>query len=683
MSIKKAMIVTPLIVALVYAVSWAVPPLRILRVISGLVLLTFIPGFAVYLLIKRSALEVLETITVSMAISPIVAGVLVSLLLIAGLGWNISIAVVMAICVGIVWIFAFKRVEFELEGNTRTFVILISVLLLIAVAASIFHISSAYYRMRSDAWHQGEMAYEILARGVPPLEPTYEGRLPQYYWLYEAYAAILHRATTLGPFEAMSIVSAQFLILAGLSIYLISGLFRKSFAQNISAVVFTILGGSSLGYGLWILRSLTGDVKMWEEISRNFYLINGGVLGTTAYVNSMGGVAWIVAKYMHSNPMVIGSVLFMLLVYFILGYISDRKASWLLLSFVSLVGVLLIHAISGIAFMVICGPAAFLVYLVKRRSPDLGSFKPILAIYAVFLLALIVSIPYLYPILGQRAEVQSMQQGGGILSMLGNPVQRLMAIGASSLVFIPLAIPSIASLFRKGSVKSLFFLLMIACMLLYTLLGPGTYHVMRKFYFYSYVFLAIMGSWTIPVVLKRFWTGSIRRLVVVLLMAIIFLPTPAILVYGWITDPTNTTDERDRAVMKEKDKEVYRWIRENTPIDAFIVDNKDRTFVLVFGQRRTYQYVSDYKLAWRQDERERANRSLVMENIYSQNDLEPFARERLQAIEEPVYVLVRKEDFEDQTLILDKIEKYPGVFERVYGDDESAVYRVIKSWSAE
>ena len=83
MSIKKAMIVIPLVAALVYAISCGIPPLRILRIISGFALLTLIPGFALCLLIKRIGLELVETITVSMAISPIVVGVLGSLLLMA------------------------------------------------------------------------------------------------------------------------------------------------------------------------------------------------------------------------------------------------------------------------------------------------------------------------------------------------------------------------------------------------------------------------------------------------------------------------------------------------------------------------------------------------------------------------------------------------------------------------
>ena len=272
-----------------------------------------------------------------------------------------------------------------------------------------------------------------------------------------------------------------------------------------------------------------------------------------------------------------------------------------------------------------------------------------------------------------------MQHGSGILAMMGNPAGRLAAIGLSALLFIPLAIPSIASLLRKGSARNLFFLLMVACLLLCTLFIPGTYQTMEKFYFYAFIFLAIMGSWTIPVILKRYWTSGIRKSAIVLLMAIVFLPTPAILVYGWITDPTHNASEHDRTMMAEKDKEVYRWIRENTPIDAFIVDNKDRTFMLVFGARRTYQYVSDVPPAWRQDARERERRNRVLESIYSAGDLEPFALERLRAIEEPVYILVRKEDFEDQSPILDKMNRYPEVFERVYGDDESTVYMVIRS----
>ena len=132
-------------------------------------------------------------------------------------------------------------------------------------------------------------------------------------------------------------------------------------------------------------------------------------------------------------------------------------------------------------------------------------------------------------------------------------------------------------------------------------------------------------------------------------------------------------------MMREKDKDVYKWTRENTPVDAFIVDNKDRTFMLVFGRRRTYQYVSDFLRAWDQDPRERENRNRVMANIYSPNDLESFTVERLQAIDEPVYVLVRKEDFEDPHLILDKMDSYPRFFQREYGDNESTVYRVTMS----
>lgn len=673
------MIVLPAIATLVYAVSCAIPALGILRIVTGFALLALVPGLAVYLPIRRRGFEAVETLAVSMAISPIVVAVPVSLLLIAGAGWTLSIALVLAASLFAVWLFAMRMGEVEPGGDRRAFTILVSVLVLLAIVASIPHISSIYYRMRSDAWHQGEMVYEILARGLPPMEPAFEGQLPQYYWLYQAYVTIMHKATTADPFTMMSLVSAQFLVLMGLAIYLVSRLFVDTLGRNMAAVIFTILGGSSFGYLLWLPRCLIGDNRGWGEISGSLAQIQKGVIGTTSFINNAGGVAWIVAKYMHSNPMVIASVLFMLLVYFVLRYVEDRRGSWLALSFVSLTGALLFHAISGIAFMVISAPAVFVVWLMKRRSPDFGSFRPVLALYAVFFLATIVSLPYLYPIIGQRSEVQSMQQGGGILAMMGSPVRRAAAIGMSCLVFIPLAIPSVASLARKRSPKNLFFLAMTAFLLLYTLFGPGTYHMMRKFYFYAFVLVAIMGSWTIPAVMKRFWTSLPKKLLLVFLMAIVYLPTPAVLIYGWATDPANADFEHENHLMAEKNKAVYRWVREQTPVDAFIVDNGNRTYMLVFGQRRTYQYVSDFPLAWRQDPREREMRDLVLADIYSPDDLGAATRERLLAVEQPLYILVRKEDFEDESPILDKMERQEGIFERVYEDGESTVYRVTKT----
>ena len=122
--------------------------------------------------------------------------------------------------------FAFRGIKFELRENARIYVLVLSVAVFLAAAAAMFPIMSEFHRMRSDAWHQAEMVYEILARGVPPLEPSYQGLAPQYYWFYQLYVAILSKVSTLGPFEIMSIVSAQFLFLAVLSIYLLSALFR-------------------------------------------------------------------------------------------------------------------------------------------------------------------------------------------------------------------------------------------------------------------------------------------------------------------------------------------------------------------------------------------------------------------------------------------------------------------------
>ena len=338
--------------------------------ITGFALLAFVPGFALYLLIKRSSLELLETFTVVAAISPVIVSVVVSLLLISGIGWSVSIAAVLAVSVGIVWSFAFKRGEFVIEGNTRTFVALVSILVFLAIAASSFHISSAYYRLRGDAWHQGEMVNEILARGVPPLEPTYQGLLPQYYWLYEAYAAIVHKASGIGVFGGdvphIGAVSGSRRIEHLPALEPFQGIVRPERIRRPvhhsrrKLVRLSVLGA----------QELRGEKRGWAEISASFHLVHTGVLGTSSFVANPGGYAWIVAKYMHSNPMVIASVLFMLLPYFILRYFSDRKASWLPLSFVSLVGALLFHPISGIVFMAMCGPAAFLVYLAKRKSPD-------------------------------------------------------------------------------------------------------------------------------------------------------------------------------------------------------------------------------------------------------------------------------------------------------------------------
>jgi hypothetical protein len=105
----------------------------------------------------------------------------------------------------------------------------------------------------------------------------------------------------------------------------------------------------------------------------------------------------------------------------------------------------------------------------------------------------------------------------------------------------------------------------------------------HKFAFLVFVPLALLGAGALPgaaATAERRW-GRARAVAVA---AVLFGTTPALTLAGFLADPTGATDPR--VTLSAEEAALYRWIREETPLDAVFVDDRSRDLVMVHGRRR-------------------------------------------------------------------------------------------------
>jgi hypothetical protein len=275
----------------------------------------------------------------------------------------------------------------------------------------------------------------------------------------------------------------------------------------------------------------------------------------------------------------------------------------------------------------------------------------------------IVLSPYLYAVLHGKDSGQMLP--------FGLSFKRTLGIFISCALGFILAVFQVKRFFAERDPGARFFriaaLFVIGYCLIIVLPGPNMFDKPPFFVFYP---LAVAGGWTLAGLPESGRKFLGKKVVVVLLFIVLFLPVNLLAILGYFnTSPKVTLDQWER--------DVTEWVKENTSREAVFIDRGNHVFLAVAGPRRYYFGKNSYADMWGYNSEEINRRRQARDNLYSGAPLESSTFVAFAEVIPDLYVIVRKN--ENQTGYAEEIARFSGRLKRVFSSGPVSVYEVDKA----
>jgi hypothetical protein len=335
------------------------------------------------------------------------------------------------------------------------------------------------------------------------------------------------------------------------------------------------------------------------------------------------------------------------------SYLSRRRASYLVLVFLSMLAMVTFHTLfASIMIGGLCG-GVFLLLAFRRGAVNV---RALLALVAVSLAATAVAAPYLYSITHLKESEHffpirlMVEKTGGIIITCA-----LVAV---------LAVYQARRLWRDKSTAAHFLVFTtIALIIVGNLIElPGS-NKFDKPVFFIFFPLAVVGGWTFADRLVLASKASRRR--VALAAFLLLVPVNAIALLGYVNTERipHTTVAEDR---------LAEWVRENTARDAVFFDDEERAVLLVTAPRRYYWGRAAYAEQWGYPKDEMERRRNLHEGLLN-GELTPEIFRALASMPHDAYFIAHDSVRPSGQRVFDR---YPALFERVFSDGSIHLFRV-------
>ncbi len=596
----------------------------------------------------------------------LVAGVLLSPVLLGGvvagaalLGLNVSLSVDVAILAGaLVLVVDAARSrrrpadpeDLELDALGRwpwliggAFAVLVAAVLL----------PEAYRRITSDAWFHTAVVFEIERSGLPPLDPYFAGLPLQYFWFFHAALLAFRHAAGIAPATTMTlfnILAVALTVVAAARVGRVLGFSRKG---GTWAGILMLLGLGGLFWLLFPVRLATvfvGESRGWDALGRIFHIFPLTPLSPTRLTQVLGSDGFILKKYLVGTPVSWTLPLILAAAAAAMLYLRRGRRTDLALYFLTSAAAIFLHIIVGGASMAaLLGGAglAFVFGFARRRA---------LVLAAAGTLSFAVALPYILSLTVASGSADTAFPLGL------NPRYWLSLPGTLGGVLF-LSWPLWKRLPRKPEHRLLLFWAVTASVyaIFANLPGGNQYD---KPPIILFVPLALAAGFALPGLWAR--TQGRRRTLLLLFLVLFLVPENAL---RWSAFAFEATPPEFAHV----NRDLYRWIREDTPRNAIFIDTKDRADVLVRGPRRQFWGTEAYAMHFSYSDEVLDPRRAVVAAVYGDEPVTPEELAPLGAMDGPVYVIAREADHPG---IGARLLAQPDLFTPVYEGDGVRVFAV-------
>ncbi len=645
--------------------------------ISGSIQAFILPGFVLLLFLGDKERHWFDDIVLSALLSPIL--LTASTLLIAGLGLPMERS--LRIFLFLVYLFLgialvagrFKKAGSKLRVPWSIPVVCAAFAGLIAAC---FAVNPDLLR-RSDAWYHASLTSEILARGVPPMEPVLADFQIKYMWYYHFFIASLIRLSHLPLFAAMGL----FNVMAAFSFPYLLARYASFFTKNARKITFAVLmamaGLEAVSWFLWpveLTRVLTGDVRGMEEAIRTFGKIefhNSNVIYSLAPFGT-----WMVNlpdKFLTITVFSYSLGLFLLGVSLVLAAWREGNAGirGALILLAAVFGTMIFHVVTGVTMIgTVIGStvlSAFFLRFRKRAGIRAG-------LSAVIPMAVIFGFGLSLPFLGRMDMSAGSGSGNFIADHLHFGLKNFLTILLPFLILIsPIRGAFKKHFSRHAAPEYVFIAGMIICLLILNIFVDLPSVNESKFIFPLFllagppVFVEIAGR------IRK--SGGAKKRALVILALFLFLPAPVLTFRGFIIDRPADKTELKRVTLQPAEREAFEWLRDNSGVDAVVIENNFYHLAPVLALRHSFNSNMGIVGVLGYDGDRLDAMETIKADLFSDRPMAVETELYLTKMGREIYVVLIDEDFRERPALAGKFMSDSGRFEQVFSNEKTRVFR--------
>ena len=516
-------------------------PLAPLRIIARYVLVAYLPGLAIWKRIRPASASLVDAVLYPSLLSLLPFAWVSFIGVIFGFGLSVAGWVAIGLFVA-GWLWPSRGSGIQEQKGDRI-AIALSLILAVLLLAIPFAINS-FQAVAWDGPLHASIVARILGGVIPPDSPWMAGQPVNYYWLYHFYVALLVRLTGLSTFQVFAMVDIHAFILLALAAYRVGSRLTTDVFGRISAAWLLIFGLNAFGWIIFLSYGSQNPEK-WYSLVSSFAMVRG-------YTVSLGSL---IREFLDGFPFPLSFAFDVAWLDVILTRIQGERRSAFGSGVIILATALHIHPLSAVFLLGASVVAVLALVLVGRNSLGHQPRPLLVDIGWIAFAAITVTAPYAWNIMHAKTGIPlSVQLNFEFLASQGWSI--LAAVGLIGV----LACPAIWIAVRDKQPTVLFLLFFAAAVAV----TAFTTHVSLEAE-YKVIYLLAFGLAPLVAVSWHFWKRSLVTRIVFCLGLAICVPTNAIQSYCFITQPPR--EVRDPARSR-----LLSWIREQTPVDAILVE---------------------------------------------------------------------------------------------------------------
>lgn len=547
-----------------------------------------------------------------------------------------------------------------------------------------------WMRERADSWFHAAVVAEIGYRGLPPQDPYFAGVPLKYMWFYHVILAGFTQMTGLSVFLVMTLLNATALwALCVAAADLPAALWRAGRPGAFSALIVP-LGLCALFWvflPLRVVRALRGPGgadALWAALGDGRI----DIAHTRLLMSDFGSVPFFLNKFLIGTALGPAMALFLIYLAGLARYAGTRRGIHLVTVGVSMTAMLILHPVVGLTAAAVSGLTGVALVLLRpdrggMRLADAVKWGVVVAVAAApvapYLRAITSSGPgqqmkllridwwvlagifvgCFFVILAAARPIRDLwRQGGRGGAALADAAGAAAGTVGGGRVAAGFAGPAAAGAGPAGRMMVVWTAMTVLFAALVQLPRPNS---IDKFTYLVYLpFAAMAGIWAAGA-----WRGRRGALLALLVLG----PANLIGYAAYWGEPE--WRERSPEIV-----EAWRWLADNTPTDAVVVENRERVEAAVTVPRRLYWGELTKAVQWGYDPFLLGVRQAAREAIYTPGQApEAGTFAALRGVRAPVYVIFRAEDFTSPD-DFHKLDRFPGDFDLVFKLPTVRIYRL-------
>jgi len=653
-----------------------IPDIKLIRIPVAFLNIFYLPGLIFLLITLDDKLKSPDLVILPLVVSPIV----ITLILLALFKITGSHLLSVELSFALIYIATFlylllRKTQTIDESEIPNSLLLISAGFALIIA--LLYIINPFLIVRSDSWYHASVVNEILDRGIPPMEPRFPDIKIRYMWIYHLFISTWKMISGIRVFTALATLN----VVSALSLPYLAGrltsLFKPGKKYILLTPVFVVAGLESVSWVLIPLnfaRALTGEVKGMAEISRMVREINLNSSDVIQFLHPYW--TWMVNlidKFITITAFSYSLDLFLLcFIVFIVGWRDKKKdlrKAILLTLLIS--GTLLFHVITGSALTLAVIGSSIVSILIYRFifKERLNRFVSITAPIAA-LMAGAFCFSYINSLTGGNVS-----SDGSIFSMLHIGIRNILTIlFPLAVLYCPAKIALNKILKTNWKEYEPFALWVVALILLNILVNLPTRNE-SKLIFPLFLVLSPLIIWEVIDKIRES-TGIKKSSLLAWTIFIFFIP-PLLTIRGFLIDKPVKETEKARHLVSDEQKKVFKWIENNTQLDAVIMEDNINCLMPVFAHRKNfYPPPSAISVAGYRGEKVSMYRE-IKDNIFSPEPIKDETVKKLQSVKNAVYIVVWSSDIKRKPYLKEKLHRKSNYFNLVFKSKEASIYRFV------